>query len=82
MNKVIIRISKCQISSAGFLIKEAWIVNKAGKIISNANINDKFAIAMKGTDIVVEVPVAVKKEPKKAPQVEIKDPRQTDMFFD
>tara|TARA_R110002012_G_scaffold59679_1_gene156299 strand:- start:12924 stop:13178 length:255 start_codon:yes stop_codon:yes gene_type:complete len=81
-NKVIVKIARCEISSAGFLIKEAWIVNKQGKFLSKANISDKFAVAMKGTDLVLEVPVAVKSEPKKEPQVEIQDPRQQDMFID
>tara|TARA_R110002020_G_scaffold136109_2_gene303736 strand:+ start:369 stop:626 length:258 start_codon:yes stop_codon:yes gene_type:complete len=80
--KVIIRITQCQISSAGFLIKEAWMVNENGKLISKANISDKFAIAMKGTDLVLEVAAAVTSKPNKEPKIEIKDPRQKDMFFD
>ncbi len=80
--KVIIRIAQCKISSEGFLIKEAWIVNKQGKFISKANINDKFAIAMKGNDIELQVAAAVKETPKEGPKIEFKDPRQQDMFLD
>jgi hypothetical protein len=82
MNKVIIRITKCSISSAGFLIKEAWMVNAKGEFISNANINDKFAIAMKGNDLVLEVAVAKTKKPGKPAVIEIKDPKQRDLFVD
>ena len=80
--KVIVRIAQCAISSAGFLIKEAWMVDAKGNFISKANINDKFAIAMKGNDLHLEVAVAVKNVPNKAPVIEIKDPRQKDMFLD
>lgn len=80
--KVIVRIVKCEISSAGFLIKEAWMVDGKGNFISNANINDKFAIAMKGNDLVLEVAVAKTKKPGKPAVIEIKDPKQRDLLSD
>ena len=65
------------------MIKEAWMMDGNGNFISNANINSKFAVAMKGTDIVLEVSAAVNKTPAKGkPEIELKDPRQKDMFLD
>tara|TARA_R100000544_G_C2222459_1_gene58414 strand:- start:1051 stop:1311 length:261 start_codon:yes stop_codon:yes gene_type:complete len=81
--KVYVRITKCEISSAGFMIKEAWMMDGNGNFVSNANINSKFAVAMKGTDITLEVSAAVNKSPAKGqPEIEIKDPRQKDLFLD
>lgn len=80
--KVIVRITRCAISAAGFLIKEAWMVDDKGNFVSKANINDKFAIAMKGNDLVLEVAVAKTKKPGKPPVIEIKDPKQRDLLSD